>query len=82
MSCLAQPGACARTGSVLGDFRVRRSLAVDGQPKHMAVCERERPGVLKSAAWAKASDTTWTEKLRPHRQNRERRLYQPILPAK
>jgi hypothetical protein len=68
--------------SVPGCFRVRRFLAVDGRPKHTAVCELEHPDVLKSAAWAKASYTAWTEKLRPYRQNRERRLYQLILPAK
>jgi hypothetical protein len=57
-------------------------LAVDGNPKYMAVCELEHPDVLKTAAWANTRDPAWTEKLRPYRQNREGRLYQPILPAK
>jgi hypothetical protein len=68
--------------SVPGCFRVRRFLAVDGHPKYMAVCELERPDVLKSTAWAKVSRTAWTENLRPYRQNRERWLYQLILQAR
>ncbi len=51
--------------SVPGCFRARRFLAVDGKPKYMAVYELENPDVPKSAAWAKARDTAWTEKIRP-----------------
>jgi hypothetical protein len=68
--------------SVPGCFRARRFLAVDGRPKYMAVYELETPDVVKSAAWAKARDTVWTEKIRPHMQNLERRVYQLILPTK
>jgi len=68
--------------SVLGCFRARRFLAVEGKPKYMAMYELEDPGVPNSAAWAKARDTAWTEKIRPHLQNLERRIYQLILPAK
>lgn len=68
--------------SVPGCFRARRFLAVDSQPKYMAVYEIEHPDVITSAAWAKARDTAWTEKIRPHMQRRERRVYQLILPAK
>ncbi len=68
--------------SVPGCLRARRFLAIDGQPKYMAVYELENPDVIKSAAWAKARDTAWTEKIRPHMQNLERRAYQLILPAK
>jgi antibiotic biosynthesis monooxygenase (ABM) superfamily enzyme len=68
--------------SVPGCFRARRFLAVDGQPKYMAVYEIDTPDVIKSAAWAKARDTAWTEKIRPHLHNLERRVYQLILPAK
>jgi hypothetical protein len=68
--------------SVPGCFRARRFLAVDGKPKYMAVYELEHADVIKSAAWAKARDTAWTEKIRPHMQNLERRVYQLILPAK
>jgi hypothetical protein len=68
--------------SVPGCFRARRFLAVDGQPKYMAAYELEHPDVPKSAAWARARDTAWTEKIRPHMQNLERRVYQLILPAK
>ena len=68
--------------SVPGCLRARRFLAVDGQPKYMAVYELENPEVTKSAAWAKARDTAWTEKIRPHMQNLEHRVYQLILPAK
>jgi hypothetical protein len=40
----------------------------------MAVYELENPEVIKSAAWAKARDTAWTEKIRPHMQNLEHRV--------
>jgi hypothetical protein len=68
--------------SVPGCYRARRFLAVDGQPKYMAVYELENPEVIKGTAWAKARDTAWTEKIRPHVQNLDRRVYQLILPAK
>ena len=68
--------------SVPGCSRARRFLAVDGQPKYMAVYEIDSPDVIKSVAWAKARDTAWTEKIRPHMQNLDRRVYQRILPAK
>jgi hypothetical protein len=48
----------------------------------MAVYELGHSEVIKSAAWAKARDTAWTETIRPHRQNLEHRVYQLILPAK
>jgi hypothetical protein len=65
-----------------GCFRGRRLLAVDGQPKYMAVYEIETPDVITSAAWAKARETAWTEKIRPHMHDLDRRVYQLILPAK
>jgi hypothetical protein len=68
--------------SVPGCLRARRFLAVDGQPKYMAVYDLENPEVIKSAAWANARDTAWTEQIRPHMQNLEHRVYQLILPAK
>ena len=68
--------------SVPGCLRARRFLAIDGQPKYMAVYELANPDVIKSAAWAKARDTAWTEKIRPHMQNLDRRAYHLILPAK
>jgi hypothetical protein len=68
--------------SVPGCFRARRFLAVEGQPKYMAVYELEHPDVPNSAAWARARDTGWTAKIRQHMQIRDRRLYQLILPAK
>jgi antibiotic biosynthesis monooxygenase (ABM) superfamily enzyme len=68
--------------SVPGCFRARRFLAVDGQPKYTAIYELENPDVIKGTAWAKARDTAWTEKIRPHLQNLDRRVYQLILPAK
>jgi antibiotic biosynthesis monooxygenase (ABM) superfamily enzyme len=68
--------------SVPGCCRARRFLAVDGQPKYMAVYELENPEVIQSTAWAKARDTAWTETIRPHMHNLDRRVYQLILPAK
>jgi hypothetical protein len=68
--------------SVPGCLRARRFLAVDGQPKYMAVYELENPEVIKGTAWAEARDTAWTEKIRPHMHNLERWVYQLILAAK
>ncbi len=68
--------------STPGCLRARRFRAVEGKPKYMAVYELENPGVPSSAAWAKARDTAWTERIRPHIQHLERRFYQLILPAK
>ncbi|MBI3325793.1 MAG: hypothetical protein HYZ81_03710 [Nitrospinae bacterium] len=67
---------------VPGCFRARRFLAVEGEPKYMAVYELENPGVPNSAAWAKARDSAWTDKIRPLMQHLERGIYQLILPAK
>jgi hypothetical protein len=49
---------------------------------YTAVYELENPEVVKSAACAKARDTDWTEKIRPHMQNLKQRVYPLILPAK
>jgi hypothetical protein len=56
-----------------------RSMAT---PVYTAVYELENPVIIKGAAWAKAHDTAWTAKIRPHMQNLERRVYRLILPAK
>jgi hypothetical protein len=67
--------------SIPGCLRARQSLAVVGQPVYTAVYGLENPEVIKSAAWAKARDTVWTEGIRPHMQNFKHRVYQLILPA-
>jgi hypothetical protein len=66
---------------VPGCPRVQRFLAINSQPKYMAIDDLERLDVIKSVAWATARDTEWTARLRPHRQNRMRQLYQFIFPT-
>jgi hypothetical protein len=66
---------------VPGCPRVQRFLAINSQPKYMAIDDLERLDVIKSVAWATARDTEWTARLRPHRQNRTRQLYQLIFPT-
>jgi antibiotic biosynthesis monooxygenase (ABM) superfamily enzyme len=68
--------------TVPGCFRARRFLAVEGQPKYMAVYDIEPPEVIQSTAWTTARDTAWTDKILPHMQGLQRRVYQLILPAK
>jgi hypothetical protein len=67
--------------SVPGCPRVRRFLAINSQPKYMAINDLEHLDVIKSEAWATARDTDWTAKIRLYRQNHTRQLYQLIFPT-
>jgi hypothetical protein len=49
----------------------KKTVVVEGEPKHSAVYEIERPDVLTSDAWAKAVDSgRWPSQVRPYTHNR------------
>jgi hypothetical protein len=51
---------------VPGVAGARRYQAVAGDPKYLAVYEMNDAGIPKSAAWDKARNTDWTQRMRPH----------------
>ncbi|MGE0683061.1 MAG: hypothetical protein AB7P69_19430 [Candidatus Binatia bacterium] len=51
---------------VPGVAGARRYQAVAGDPKYLAVYEMNNAGISKSAAWDKARNTGWTQRMRPH----------------
>ena len=54
----------------------------DGEPQFQAIYEIERPDVLRSDAWAAASEAgRWAEEVRPFTSNRHHAIRQIILPV-
>ncbi len=54
---------------VSGCISARRYVAASPEPggrKYVAVYSLEAPEVVKTEAWAKAANSAWTDKLRPH----------------
>ena len=63
--------------AVPGTLAARRYLAAtdgDGSHKYVAIYHLESPDVTKTEAWAKAVDTPWSARARPHFQDRIRVL--------
>jgi hypothetical protein len=69
-------------GAVPGVLAARRFRATDtaSERRFLALYHLRDSGVSRSEAWAKAANTTWTERMRPHfremlmlRMNRHRR---------
>src|SRR6266851_5688886 len=52
--------------SVPGFLSGLRFVAVDGQPKYLALYELSDAEVRKSEAWKQAADSDWTKRMRPH----------------
>lgn len=53
----------------------KKTVVVEGEPKHSAVYEIEHPDVLVSEAWAKAVDSgRWPSQVRPYTHNRRHTL--------
>ena len=65
---------------VPGVLSGRRFEAIEGEPKYLALYELESPQVLESDAWAKARETRWTQRIRPHTRNRSMIAYKLIYP--
>lgn len=51
---------------VPGVYCARRYVAVEGEPKYLALYELRDAEVRKSDAWKKAADSDWTLRMRPH----------------
>jgi hypothetical protein len=51
---------------VPGVFCAGRYVAVEGDPRYLAVYELNNAGVLKSQEWEKARNSEWTLRMRPH----------------
>jgi len=61
--------------AVPGTLLARRYKATDnGLHRYMAVYHLVSPDVTRTGAWAKAVDTPWTERVRPHMRDRVRIL--------
>ena len=63
--------------AVPGTLLARRYIAPDDAVtthKYMAIYHLEDPDVTRTEAWAKAVDTPWTRRVRPHMQDRCRIL--------
>ena len=55
-------------GAVPGVLAARRFCAQEANPerKYLALYHMTGPEVSRSDAWAKAANTPWTERMRPH----------------
>ena len=68
--------------AVPGTIAARRYVAPDDATtthKYLAIYHLESPDVTKTEAWAKAVDTPWTRKVRPHFRDRVRVLAKPYV---
>jgi hypothetical protein len=60
--------------SVPGTLAARRYKAEEGTHRYVAIYHLESPDVTRTAAWAKAVDTPWSARVRPHFRDRIRIL--------
>jgi hypothetical protein len=67
------PALAAVPGTILARRYVAPSGAVTTH-KYMAIYHLEDPEVTRTAAWKKAVETPWTERVRPHMRDRVRIL--------
>jgi antibiotic biosynthesis monooxygenase (ABM) superfamily enzyme len=67
--------------AVPGYFSARRYIAVEGEPKYMAIYEIASMDAFRSAEHERAANTPWTARMRPHFQSRGMTFYQQIFPA-
>jgi hypothetical protein len=65
---------------VPGVFCARRYVAVDGDPKYLAVYELSEAKILKSAEWDQARNSDWTLKMRPHLRDGKIRVGRHLFP--
>ncbi|MGZ0189081.1 MAG: hypothetical protein ACKVH0_13930 [Alphaproteobacteria bacterium] len=66
--------ALAGVPGTLAARRYRSDPRIDGSHKHVAIYHLESPAVTKTDAWAKAVDTPWSARVRPHFKDRLRIL--------
>jgi hypothetical protein len=60
--------------AVPGTMAARRYKAEGGSHRYVAIYNLESPDVTRSEAWAKAVDTPWSARMRPHFRDRIRIL--------
>lgn len=59
----------------------KRFVAVEGEPKYLAIYELESPEVLESEGYRKiAGPSPWTQELKPHFVTKVRNVYVEIDP--
>ena len=85
-SLMTVPGviSVSRSQKVEGTLRIGGSSVPvgDGEPQFQAIYEIEHPDVLRSDAWAAASEAgRWAEEVRPFTSNRHHVIRQVILPV-
>jgi hypothetical protein len=61
-----------RLAQVPGCLAARRFRVTSGNPCHVALYHLTHPGIVATPAWAAASDTPWTLRLRPRLSDRLR----------
>ncbi len=77
---LKVPGVLAVTRTTTAPLEMviggeRKTIVVEGEPRHSAIYELESAEVLTSAAWAKAVDQgRWPGEVRPYTRNRRHLL--------
>ena len=77
---LKVPGVLAVTRTTTAPLEMviggeRKTIVVEGEPRHSAIYELESAEVLTSAAWAKAVDPgRWPGEVRPYTRNRRHLL--------
>ena len=65
---------------VPGFLWAKRYVGIEGSPKYMALYEIESPEAIKTEAYVKARDSEWTLRIRSHRRNHTRNVYELIYP--
>jgi len=68
--------------AVPGTLCARRFRSAEGSPRYVALYHLASADVPDSAAWKKAANTPWTEKLRPHFRNHLRIVSKAYVRAK
>jgi len=68
-------------GGLPGYFSARRYVAVEGEPKYMAMYEIASMEAFRSAEHDHAANTPWTARMRPHFSSRGITFYEQVFPA-
>ena len=66
--------------SVPGYFSARRYVAVEGDPKYMAIYEIASLDAFRSPEHDRLANTAWTERMRPHFKGRGLVFYEQVFP--
>ncbi|HTE86961.1 MAG TPA: hypothetical protein VK821_19785 [Dehalococcoidia bacterium] len=66
--------------SVPGYFSARRYVAVEGEPKYMAIYEIASMDAYRSPEHDRLANTDWTERMRPHFRGRGLVFYEQVFP--